>query len=528
MQRQIFLSAAVALSSVAGVASQASTTSNPLNNFIGAAGAAASAINSVKSAEQTSSSSSLSTSSTSSTTPTPTPAPAAASPSHTAAASHHGLSEGAKIGIIVGAIIAGLLLLAIIAGICCCLVRRRHRRKRTITPVGDREVESWKSPINPGRHYQNYTSAQRGDVPMEQHPTVPLMAAAAAEREHHRASSNEPSLSQHPAMRQPENPFVPAPPGPRRTAPNSRSGLTDGMVASEAPYVIPEKQRLRKSSSRSRSRSSSRPRSAGLPTHNDANRPPTPFGLTGFGQPAGQTIHSSGAPPMYSGIGQPYEDMHVHVLQTDAPSRELRQSLQHREAFAASPYAEKTHPQHRSSRGYSTPPEVPSRSPNRENRASMFADSSYDSSLSTTTASNSSGERYTSNRDPYQPAQRDNIAPWEQHQNRFSNTPLTSPQMSAPPIPWEESEFNINNTRRQSHSPRQSVQNTGGDGRRRSSRSPATSINGQPRRLRFEDLQSPGGGHGASQYSAVPGQHDRHDSYDGYDNRWSQGVGEAL
>ena len=518
MQQPLLLFVAIALSNVAIVAGQAATTtSNPLNNFIGAAGAAASVVKSAQSKEAPSTTSSLSSSTASA---SPTTPPAAASPSASAAPAHHGLSSAATIGIIVGCVVGAILLLAILGLLCCCLIRRRRKNKRTVTPVAEREVASWKSPINPGRHYSNYTPAQQGHVPMEQSPTVPLMAAAATE--HHRAThSSAPSLSQHPAMRQnPENPFVPALPTPRRTAPNSRDGLTDGMIVGADPYVMPEKKPLR---DRSRSRSNSRPKSGVLPTHNDEDRPPTPFGLSGFGTPAGHTIHKSkSGSPQYSGIGQPYDDMHVHVLQTDAPSKELRHSLKARETAGVptTAYDSDEHTKFRNSRGYSTPPEVPSRSPNREKRASMFADSSYDSSL--TEPSNSSGELYQRNMDPYAPAQRDSMAPWEQHQHRFSNTPHLSNHMNAPPIPWEESEYNINQQRRKSHSPRQSVQL---DGRRRSSRSPATSINGQPRRLRFEDLQA--NGTNSNGYSAVPGQHN---SYDGYDDhhRWSQGVGEAL
>ena len=499
----------------------ATTTSNPLNDFIGAAGAAASVVESVNSAEASPTSASSSASS----SPSTTAAPAPASASHAAAAAHHGLSEGAKIGIIVGCVVGGLLLLALLGLCCCCLFRRRRRSKRhtTVTPVEDEEVKSWKSPINPGRHYSNYSPAQRGQLPTEHSPTVPLMAAAPTE--HHVYNEKAPSLSQHPAMRQNENPFVPEPPSPRRTAPNSRAGLTDGMVPGAAAYVIPEKQGLRKSSSRSRSNSETRPQSSGLPTHNDANRPPTPFGLTGFGEPAGHTIHHGASPP-YSGIGQPYEDQHVQNLQADAPSRELRHSLQNREVIPGAAFADDSHPKFRNSRGYSTPPEVPSRSPNRDNRASMLADSSYDSELSTTTASNSSGERYHGQIDPYQPAQREKVAPWEQHQKRFSNSPQSSPRVAAPPpIPWEDSEFNINSRRHQSHSPRQSGQYSSGDGRRRSSRSPATSINGQPRRLRFEDLQADNRASGG--YTGV-GQHDSYDGHSHNNDRWSQGVGEAL
>lgn len=518
MQRQLLFTAAIALASVAGVAGQAAApTANPLNDFIGAAGAAASEAKSAASQEA------LSTSSTSSPSSSPTPPPPAASPTSGAAAGNSGLSNAARIGIIVGCVVGAILLLAILGLLCCCLVRRRRKRNRAVTPVAEKEVESWKSPVNPGRHYSNYTPAQRGQLPADQQPTVPLMAAAATE--HHRANhSHAPSLSKHPAMRQePENPFVPIPPSPRRTAPNSRAGLTDGMVPGQDPYIMPEKQRLRKSSSRSRSRSNPRPQSGVLPTQNNADRPPTPFGLTRFGTPAGKTVHKkNSASPLYSGIGQPYDDMHVHVLQNDAPSRELRHSLHNRQTAGVpnTAYDSDEHTKFRNSRGYSTPPEVPSRSPNRANRASIFADSSYDSSLSSTSASNSSGERYNRLSDPYAPAQPGNVAPWEQHQHRFSNTPGKSDQPAAPPIPWEESEYNINQQRRHSHSPRQSAQY---DGRRRSSRSPATSINGQPRRLRFEDLHS----NSSNGYNAVPGQHDSYDGYDG-NNRWSQGVGEAL
>ncbi|KAL6717973.1 hypothetical protein ACLMJK_004058 [Lecanora helva] len=514
MERQILFSAAIALSNVAIVAGQAAaTTSNPLNDFIGAAGAAASVVRSAQSKEA----SPTSSSSTSSPSSSPTPAPAAASPTHSAAAAHHGLSQGAKIGIIIGAIVAALLLIAIIGLLCCCLIRsRRRKRNRSHSPVAEQEPEAWKAPINPGRHYSNYTPAQRGQVPMEQSPTIPLMAAAATE--HHRAThSQAPSLSQHPAMRQgPENPFVPVPPSPRRSERNSRSGLTDAAGS----HTMSETQPLR---DRSTSHPNSRPQSGVLPTHNDSNRPPTPFGLTGFFTPVGQKAQKGSSPP-YNGIGQPYEDMHVHVLQTDPPSRELRKSPKSKETAGVptTAYDSDEYTKYRNSHGFSTPPEVPSRSPNRAKRDSVFADSSYESSLSNGTTSNGSGQSYHRESDPYAPAHRESMAPWEQHQHRFSNTPHHPNQIAGPPpIPWEDSGYSENRHRRNSHSPRQSMQY---DGRRRSSRSPATSINGQPRRLRFEDLHADGG-HGYS-YNAVPGQHDSYDGYD--DNRWSQGVGEAL
>ena len=498
------------------VGQDAATTSNPLNQFIGAAGAAASQVKSAASKETSSPTSSSSASA----SPAPTTAPAVASPSHTPASVHHGLSQAAKIGIIVGCVVGAVLLLALLGLCCCVLLRRRHKHKRVASPIPHQEPAAWKSPINPGRHYSNYTPAQHGNIPMEQHPTVPLMAAAATEqyRSNH---SQAPSLSQHPAMRQNEKPFVPVPPSPRRSRTNSRNGLSEAPLIAAAPHMIPKEQLLRDSGSHSISRPNSSHQPGALPTHTDANRPPTPFGLSGFGTPAGHTVRDSkDSSPLYSGIGQPYEDMHVHVLQTETPSRELRHSPNARQTAGVptTAYDSDEHVKYRNSRGYSTPPEVPSRSPNRDKRASMFADSSYDSSLSTTT--NSSGERYQRIGDPYAPAQRESVTPWEQHQQRFTSTPRNSDQIAAPPIPWEDSEYNINKQRRQSHSPRQSMQY---DGRRRSSRSPGTNINGQPRRLRFEDLQASGG----REYQSVPGQRDTFDGYDDH-NRWSQGVGEAL
>ncbi|KAL9131245.1 MAG: hypothetical protein Q9217_000787 [Psora testacea] len=604
------------LNAAGALGQEANPTSNPLNDFIDGVQSGAGVINSALSAQ--SSSSPISNPSSSSTTPTAAPAT-----SSVAATPHHGLSNGAKIGIIVGCVVGALLIIGLLAGICCCLMLRKRRRRRTGTPVADEEIKSWKSkPTNPGRNYSPV--GPHGRTPsMEQRPTVPLMAAGAIP---HGSHSQAPSLSQHPAMRdQNENPFADHVSGTHYAPHNSHHGLeaaavgasaagaagygmhkhsqagghqpishaepiaqnqhhglppgvaaatvggatghgthnpnigasypvsnshptldkhnglnfhpgvgsNDGLntvpsannsaanspnglngAAAGAPGVAGSgaqhqegANRLR-SESRSRSRSHPRPGSGGLPTHNDSNRPPTPFGL--------------------SGIGQPYEDMHVHVLQSEAPSGELRRSLQNREnpPLAAGLYDGSDHAKYRNSSGNATPPQVPSRSPHREKRASIFADNSYESSLSngTSTSSNSGGEKYQQTTDPYRPAQpnRAAVAPWEQHQTRYSNTPPTSATMSPPPVPWQTNDYA--QQRRHSHSPRQSHGSnisTDANGRR-SSRSPATSINGQPRRLRFEDLQ-PGNGNGG--YSAF----NQRDSYDGYEHaRWSQGVGEAL
>ena len=500
-----FFSAALLLTSLAGAMAQgASTTANPLNAFIGAAGSAAGVVESANARQSTLAPTSSPTSSQSSPSP-------AATTSSAPSAKHTGINHTTLIVAIVCAVVAALLL-ALLVGLCCwCLARRRRRRRNRVhTPIED-EVKSWRTnePRNPGRQYTPPTK-NGGVNNIEQQPMIP-------------ATAEVPDMRQHPALRQDnnvnaENPFVPTPPGPRRQAPNSRAGLTDGMIPGADPYIMPEAQKLRKSSSRSRSnsrpRATSQPGSSGLPTglptSNTASRPSTPFGL--------------------SGIGQPYEDMHVHLLQTDAPSRELRHSLQNREPTHHSP----VDPIKR----YSTPPSVPSRSPNRQSGSgsgeAYTGTNSYNTTMTTggttsaayaSTAETSSTEGSTSNDDwRYNKAITNpafaHVPPWEQRQHRYSNSPTSSTDTynlaAPPPIPWEE---NQSKYQPPAHSPRHSrdgAWNSGGnsgsagyvEGARRNSRSPATSINGQPRRLRFSDL------------------HADPDPYDGY--RYSQGVGEAL
>lgn len=314
-----------------------------------------------------------------------------------------------------------------------------------------------------------------------------------------------PNLESHPAHRH-ENPFVPVPPSPRRTAPNSRSGLTDGTVPGDDPYIItesdPEKQRLR-----SRSRSHSRQRSNigdTLPTHNNADRPPTPFGLTGFGQP-----NEKGAGGV-SGIGQPYEDMHVHVLQQDPPSNELRQSLNNRDPLSSTQRGPKA--------GFSTPPEIANHSPHRSGQSSDSIP--YGTSSDTGSYTGSGSDDY---RPSYAPAtsiphsqpyshQPHNSSPYTTQQqlpstlpNRYSTSPTN---MQPPPVPWSP---DAPGHRRES--PTRASAEWAQSGRR-ASRSPATSINGQPRRLRFSDLQAtPTSTHGGweDRYGPTPA-----------------GVGEAL
>ncbi|KAL8738375.1 MAG: hypothetical protein Q9190_008014 [Brigantiaea leucoxantha] len=491
MQKPVLYSALLALSGMAGAMAQEAAPTIPLNQAIGAAQSAAAFISSAD-ARETAAASTSSTASTSasSTTPSSTSPTAAATTSSapTAAASTGGIDHRTLIIAVVCAVV-GALLVALLVGLCCCCLmrRRRHRRKQARASIGDEEVKSWRlmEPANPGHQYSPPLGNTQAPS-AEQQPMIP-------------AATKEPEMRQHPAFRT-ENPFVPVPPTPRK-APNSRAGLTDGTVPGEAAYIVPETQKLRKSPSQSRSRSRSRSRaragSNNLPTTNTASRPSTPFGL--------------------SGIGQPYEDMHVHVLQTDSPSQELRQSLQNREPI----HYPTSEPVHR----YNTPPLVPSRSPNRLSSQSYdYSNNNTSATIGTTNTTTDASSTEESSTDDWrynkQQTTFGGIPPWEQRQNRYSNSP-TATTIQAPPIPWQEREHSRQSP---SHSPRHSrdwPRHSGGsssssggggtqpyvNGARRNSRSPATSINGQPRRLRFSDLQADEVG-------------DRH--------RYSQGVGEAL
>ena len=528
-------SAFLALAMASSVFGQSTTSSNPLNQFLGSVNSAVDIINSASASAAATRSSSSSSPSTptaaSSSSPSATQTSPTSSPS-AAAAPHHASNHKTLIIAVVCAVVGAILLALIFLGICCYLVRRRRkqRKNRAVTPVGDDEIHNWKSekPQNPGR---TYIPSQYGRIPSGEHePMVPPIAAGGV--------GATPASDTHPAYR-PENPFVPVLPSARRAAPNSRSGLTDGTVPGDVAYVgapgDPEKQRLR---SRSRSHSRSRPGtgtglgSNGLPTHANADRPPTPFGLMGLGQPyAGTDQRNSGAGQPYGGIGQPYEDMHVHVLQHDAPSQALRQSLNDRDPLASAQVRTPTP-------GYSTPPDVPSRSPRR---SSQFTDSPYTTASDAASSSTASEEYRASyapgisippndqqpygssapyshrlNYDPHftpqqmqQPQQTTSLSQSASRtvpNDHYSISPTTMPP---PPVPWRESTEN----RRQSPTRASGQWSESG---RRASRSPATSINGQPRRLRFSDLQATPTGYG------------------GWDERYGTssqargGVGEAM
>lgn len=459
MQHQLLLSAVLALAKLSGAVAEAvEPTPNPLNIFIGAANTAVGIISSANALAS----------------PTSTPTPPPATSSSAAPAPHKSNNHTALIITIVCCVVGSLLLIAaILTGVFCCLARRRRRRTQAqhIIPVDDSEKTAYRpvSPLgNPGRAYVPLRPQNR--VPsMEQQPTVPVLAA-----------TRKPTFQR--SIHRAENPFVPVPPSPRRS--NHLSGLTDTTI--QEPYrttpisaTRPEFQSLRNSSTPSRSSSSI------LPAPSHITTSPHPFGL--------------------SGIGRPYEDMHVHVLQTEAPSQDLRNSLRDRGLI-----------QNR----HNTPPLVPSRSParlsasgNLLNNAST-ADSSYHSASEGTgsTPSSGSGEEWRRSQAPQ----------WERGQHRYSDTGTV---LAAPPVPWGEPE-------RRRSSPRTSIGNNNamisgggivnwiGGHERRPSRSPAASISGQSKRLRFSDSPT-------ERNSRVGGGLGNQERWD-EQQRHSQGVGEAL
>lgn len=470
MQHQRLLSAALALSNAAGVIAQAaSSTSNPLNEFIGNAASVVGVISSVDSQQTAtaspSSSSPTSSLSAASTTPTQ-PAPAASS---SAAAAHpqHSNSHRNLIITIVCCIVGALLLIAtVLACVFCCLSRRRRRRDRrqALVPAEDDEKTAFQStpPMNPGRTYSPHNPHRR--VPsIEQQPTVPILTSA-----------SKPGVQQYPTHHA-QNPFVPVPPNQRGDV-HSKNGqmgatahssyISPTITTTTSTKTYPETQPIR-APSRSRSRSRSR---SSRPT---ADRPSTPFGL--------------------SGIGRPYDDMHVHMLQTDEPSTELRNSLNNREPIQR----------------YSTSPLAPPRSSHRQSGAFSTTDSTYHSYSGDGSSSNSnnvsgSGEEW----------RRSQVPPREQRQQRLSDT-AASNGLPPPPVPWDDG-YGRRHSGGGGDFGKNGNGNEGGTGwiggerggqERQGSRSPATPTSGTPRRLRF---------------SGVPP--DRF----GDEHRYSPGVGEAL
>lgn len=428
----LFRSAALALLGASSVLGQtATTTLNPLNEFIAAAGSAASVINSARARETAVAASASSAS-----------AAAVSSTAKPAAKPGNG-HRNTIIGVVCG-VVGAVLLLAFLLAVCCVL-RRHGRRRRDRKAADDDEKTIHHSPpdppLNPGRTYTPL--AQNRGVPTTSKPQIlPVIATAG---------------SNHDSTRGSQNPFVPVPPSPRRPAysngafinttprdsyDNSYVTRAHESYSTAQPYPA-ETSPLRATAPRSRS--NSRPASGvGLPIIETADRASTPLGL--------------------NRIGQPYDDGHVHALRTDSPSSDLRRSL-----YDSDPV-----------RRHHTPPLVPSRSPARRfNPAAetSFHSSSTNSSTTTNSASDEDWRRShggTSGTSGWTPT------PTTRYSNGASGAVLP-----APPVPWDHGQ-----PRRHSggYSARSTEWTPGHD------RQPSgTSINGQPRRLRFSDLTADGG-----------------------------------
>lgn len=434
-------SAALVLLSASYVLGQAATpTVNPLNEFIGAANSAASVINSAHAQETIAAASASSVSASAALAA----AAASTSPSSTSLAKPSNSHRNMIIAIVCG-VIGALILLAILLGICCILRRhgRRRRRSKKEVMVDDDEktVHQHHSnpPLNPGR---TYTPVPQNRGFANTKPTVPLLATTGMT--HHASPPNE-------------NPFVPVPPSPRKPAysnspvidttprdsyhdayaygPHEASSAAQPFIAGAAPIHT----------ATPRSRSNSRPRSGvGPPLAATADRPATPFGL--------------------NRIGQPYDDMHVHVLQTDAPSADLRRSLYERELLPR-------------------PPQVPSRSPARQSAGVM--ETSYQSSTSNSSTTNSGSE------EDWRRSQAGAANSWTPTSTRYSDG-SSGTVLPAPPVPWDHGQprrHSGDRSPRMAMGPGAQGRWTAGHDRQES----GTSINGQPRRLRFSDLQADSG-----------------------------------
>ena len=107
----------------------------------------------------------------------------------------------------------GLLILVLL--LCCRRRRRRSRAgsSRAFTP-GEDEINNWRSP----RHHHGHKSEKA------------LLTGGVVAVDHHANRNNHGRMH--------ENPFTPVPPPPRRSAPNSRSGLTDGTVVGDDAYLM--------------------------------------------------------------------------------------------------------------------------------------------------------------------------------------------------------------------------------------------------------------------------------------------------
>lgn len=436
MSLRYVISLVLALSKASVVQAQDATpTANPLGDFIGAAGSAVQIINSANAqataGQQTSSTSPSASASTA-------PAPGKSN------------SNRNLIITIVSCIVGSLLLIAfLITLICCCLVRRRRRARHTSGPSVNEEEKSTlrpsvERPLNPGRNYGPTPSANL--VPrVDREPAVPLLAA-------------NPGMRQHSTADRSQNPFVPTPPTPRR------QGYPDNNVTHLHPPIITTTTTTSHNPGTAHRPSASKSR---FPSSNTTVLTPVKVEQPTSFSPKSQPNFSP-----FSGIGRPYDDMHVQALKTDAPSRELRESLRNRDPTI---------------QRYTTPPLVPSRSPRRQSNTFSPTETmpgAYHTSNSSSNNSSGSGEEWRRSQLP--------------HRN-------SNPSILPPPLkPWDHSGGHARRGSGGSGSPITPRSSSGGAGwtagheRRESAGKNSVTGNGQPRRLRFSDLPSESSGAASS------------------------------
>ncbi|KIX04636.1 uncharacterized protein Z518_05506 [Rhinocladiella mackenziei CBS 650.93] len=141
----------------------------------------------------------------------------AASETGAASASSSGPSHDSNLPIILGSVLGALGLGLVIFAVLLC--RRRRQRNQ--------------SPRN------GALSPADDEVGDESPPSAPTGGEDPSNRGLGVVGAS-PSMAEHPALREngePENPFVPIPPPPRRTAPHSRGVSTDGVVPGDEAFL---------------------------------------------------------------------------------------------------------------------------------------------------------------------------------------------------------------------------------------------------------------------------------------------------
>ncbi|RVX71714.1 hypothetical protein B0A52_03898 [Exophiala mesophila] len=193
-------------------ASTADSTGQSSSSTISASGSMDLTSSSPSPVTLSSSSGALSTSIEQTSLPTSSIQGAAAETATPAASSGTSNKGHHKLAIILGSVLGILALGFFLLAIVLCQKRRRHPntspRHSALSPA-DEDIESWR--VREARRFDS-SHHDQGDY------GAPLMTESA------RRNSQE-------------NPFVPVPPPPRRSAPNSRAGLTDGMVPGDEPFL---------------------------------------------------------------------------------------------------------------------------------------------------------------------------------------------------------------------------------------------------------------------------------------------------